>query len=187
MESIVTFRDALEPWNICPFQAWVDKSLSTVVVSWRKFVQRVTHCDRLCGTSGAIDLITARLSDLMGISSVKRHTHILSSHVSLGYDTTNEPTFSRRPSWGASTVINSALMPRFSACCTMRFVIARSLLTYLQSLRPKLVKSQSNCARTTGRIALDLVERHRLFRQRNTKIEWVSRSTRYQRKVESNA
>ena len=33
MESPVTFRDALEPWNICPFQAWVDKSLGLVVVS----------------------------------------------------------------------------------------------------------------------------------------------------------
>ena len=33
MESPITFRDALEPWNVYPFQAWVDKSLDLVVVS----------------------------------------------------------------------------------------------------------------------------------------------------------
>jgi hypothetical protein len=32
-ESPITFRDALEPWNICPFQTWVDKFLGLVVVS----------------------------------------------------------------------------------------------------------------------------------------------------------
>jgi len=31
-KSSVTFRDALEPWNICPFQAWVDKPLCLVLV-----------------------------------------------------------------------------------------------------------------------------------------------------------
>jgi len=81
-ESPITFRDALEPWNICPFQAWVDKSLGLVVVSWHVVVLRATHCDRLCGTSGAINLIAAGLSNLMRISGVKRHTHILSFHVS---------------------------------------------------------------------------------------------------------
>jgi hypothetical protein len=32
-EPPITLRDALEPWNISPFQAWVDKSLGLVVVS----------------------------------------------------------------------------------------------------------------------------------------------------------
>jgi hypothetical protein len=32
-ESPITFRDALEPWNIRPLQAWIDKSLGLVVVS----------------------------------------------------------------------------------------------------------------------------------------------------------
>lgn len=41
-------------------------------------------------------------------------------------------TFSRLPNWGASTVINRPLIPRSSACCTIRFVIFRSLFTYLK-------------------------------------------------------
>jgi hypothetical protein len=83
-ESPITFRDALEPWNICPFQAWVDESLGSAVVSYRVPVERATHCDRLCGASGAINLIIAGFSNLMRIGSVKRHAHILFSHVSSG-------------------------------------------------------------------------------------------------------
>lgn len=52
-------------------------------------------------------------------------------------DWTFEPTsenlermsFSLRPSWGASTVMNKPLQPLFSACSTMRLVMARSLFT----------------------------------------------------------
>lgn len=70
-------------------------------------------------------------------------------------------------------MINSALTPRFSACCTMRFVMARSLLTYLSENESEAHENQkySNWARTAGRIALDPVERHRLIRQRNMTIE----------------
>ena len=39
-------------------------------------------------------------------------------------------SFSRRPSCGASTVMNRPLHPLRSACCTIRLVIARSLFTY---------------------------------------------------------
>ena len=70
-ELPITFRDALEPWNICPFQTWVNKSLDLVVVIWNVVALRATHCDRLCGTSGTINLIAAGLSNLMRISSVK--------------------------------------------------------------------------------------------------------------------
>lgn len=77
-EYPVTFRDALEPGDICPFQARVNESLSLVVVSWHVVVLRATHCDRLCGTPRAINLIAVGLSNLMRIGGVKRHTHILS-------------------------------------------------------------------------------------------------------------
>ena len=33
-ESSITFRDTLEPWYICPFQAWVDESLNSALVSY---------------------------------------------------------------------------------------------------------------------------------------------------------
>ena len=81
-ESSITFRDALEPWNICPFQAWVNESLGSAVVNYHVLVQRATHRDRLCGAPGAINLITAGLSNLVRVGSVKSHTHILFSHVS---------------------------------------------------------------------------------------------------------
>jgi hypothetical protein len=56
----------------------------------------------------------------------------------------------------------------------MRFVMARSLLTYLSVYEDEAHENQSTViqwARTAGRIALDLVERHRLFRQRNMTTE----------------
>ena len=40
-------------------------------------------------------------------------------------------TFSLRPSWGASTVMNKPLIPRLSAYCTSFLVIFLSLFTYL--------------------------------------------------------
>ena len=43
-----------------------------------------------------------------------------------------EFTFSLWPNWGASTVMNRALIPRLSAFWTIRFVILRSLFTYLK-------------------------------------------------------
>ena len=103
------------------------------------------HCDRLCSASGTINLTTTGLANFMRICRVKCHAHILSSLVNSGIsNATDVPTFSRRPSCGASTVINSALMPRLSACCTMRFVVVRSLLTYLQTSSVKLEKDEGD-------------------------------------------
>lgn len=55
-------------------------------------------------------------------------------------------TFSRRPSWGASTVMNRALIPRFSACFTIRCVDFLSVLTYLRTCTIKLHRRQASDA-----------------------------------------
>ena len=98
------------------------------------------------------------------------HTHVLlDSLISFRMLGTNvAETFSLRPSWGASTVINKPLIPRASACCTSFFVISLSLLTYLKVVSIDYTQ-WCGLAPTIDRIALVQEVMRPLFRQKHMK------------------
>lgn len=139
-------------------------------------LRRNSYTDSSGGTLRTVNSTsTSSGLDFWRVLRVELHAHVLHGDISQ-YGTQRrlkKRTFSRRPSWGASTVIKRALIPRCSTCCTRRFVISRSLFTYLSSMQ------MSNARRDAGRVililltvawtGLDPAEQRRRFHQRNMK------------------
>lgn len=118
LSEIITLSDASKPRNVFPRETRVDEG-----------------ADGSRSTLVAVDfLVRLGLDSSPGVFEF--HSHVLTrdkrtmvKQVLLVDHSRTFRTFSRRPNCGASTVINNAFTPRFSACWTIFFVFSLSLFT----------------------------------------------------------
>ena len=90
-----------------------------------------TYTDSASGSLGPIDSGLTFLGVRFIVCEFHSHVLFIFLVSVCALDTNAMETFSLRPSWGASTVMNKPLTPRAPACCTSFLVMFLSLLTYL--------------------------------------------------------
>lgn len=137
----------------------------------RTLIARAAPCDR--STPSEPDLLTTEGSSASNFIRMSYRPELERWSTSTTKDI---DTFSRRPSCGASTVMNKPLTPRLSACCTSFLVTARSLFTYLEQDEEFAPPDIFWGVRllTIGKIELGRAALRRRFRRMNMMPKWGS-------------
>lgn len=176
---MLTICYALEPCEVFPTKSGVDERLSLCLRDdanrynrWHTLIALAAPCVRSTSPPVRVCSAGSSASYFWRISCALLWVHELNANAKGGI------TFSRRPSWGASTVINNALIPRFSACCTTRRVAFLSVFTYLggsEYLSISYAKHWISLRRrTVASIVVALVELRQRSRRMRRMPEWES-------------